>query len=61
LHDRVEIVDVGLGVAITIPIGTHFQFRSISHRPLAAVGTTIPLWPGEGETFAVEGIWEPTV
>jgi mannose-6-phosphate isomerase-like protein (cupin superfamily) len=61
LYDREEIVDVGPGVAITIPIGTHFQFRSISHEPLAAVGTTIPPWPGEGEAFAVDGIWEPTV
>jgi mannose-6-phosphate isomerase-like protein (cupin superfamily) len=61
LHGRGEIVDVGPGVAITIPIGTHFQFRSISHKPLAAVGTTIPPWPGEGEAFAVDGIWEPTV
>jgi mannose-6-phosphate isomerase-like protein (cupin superfamily) len=56
-----EIVDVEPGVAITIPVGTHFQFRSASHEPLTAVGTTMPPWPGDGEAFAVDGIWAPTV
>ncbi|WP_201834769.1 cupin domain-containing protein [Microvirga zambiensis] len=60
-HETEEIVDVEPGTAITIPVGTHFQFRSLSQEPLAAVGTTMPPWPGEGEAFAVDGIWEPTV
>lgn len=60
-HEREEIVDVEPGVAITIPVGTHFQFRSLSSEPLMAVGTTMPPWPGEDEAFAVEGIWEPSV
>jgi mannose-6-phosphate isomerase-like protein (cupin superfamily) len=61
LQDHEEIVDAEPGVAITIPIGTHFQFRSVSLKPLIAVGTTMPPWPGDGEAFAVAGIWEPTV
>jgi mannose-6-phosphate isomerase-like protein (cupin superfamily) len=61
LHDREEVEEVEPGVSITIPVGTHFQFRSLSHEPLAAVGTTMPPWPGDGEAFAVDGIWEPTV
>ena len=61
LHDREEVEEVESGVSITIPVGTHFQFRSLSHEPLAAVGTTMPPWPGDGEAFAVDGIWEPTV
>jgi len=61
-HDeREEVVDVYPGVAITIPLGTHFQFRSFGHEPLGAVGTTIPPWPGEGEAYFVSGKWEPTV
>ncbi|MET0430429.1 MAG: cupin domain-containing protein [Microvirga sp.] len=59
--DREEIVDVEPGVAVTIPVGTHFQFRSTSPESLSAIGTTMPPWPGEGEAFAVDGIWEPTV
>jgi mannose-6-phosphate isomerase-like protein (cupin superfamily) len=61
LHEHEDIVDVEPGVAITIPVGTHFQFRSTSHEPLTAVGTTMPPWPGDGEAFAVDGIWQPNV
>ena len=61
LHDREEVEEVEFGVSITIPVGTYLQFRSLSHEPLAAVGTTMPPWPGDGEAFAVDGIWEPTV
>ena len=60
-HDGEEIVDVEPGVSITIPLGTSFQFRSVSQEPLSAVGTTMPPWPGEGEAYAVEGIWTPSV
>jgi mannose-6-phosphate isomerase-like protein (cupin superfamily) len=59
--DLEEIVDVEPGVSITIPLGTSFQFRSLSHEPLSAVGTTMPPWPGEDEAFAVDGAWKPTV
>ena len=59
--DLEEIVDVEPGVSITIPLGTSFQFRSLSHEPLSAVGTTMPPWPGEDEAFAVDGVWKPTV
>ena len=60
-HDHEEIVDVEPGVAITIPVGTCFQFRSLSHEPLTAVGTTMPPWPGESEAVTIDGIWDPTV
>ena len=60
-HDHEEIVDVEPGVAITIPAGTHFQFRSLSQEPLTAVGTTMPPWPGESEAVTIDGIWDPTV
>lgn len=29
--------------------------------PLAALGGTMPPWPGEGEAYEVEGKWTPTV
>jgi mannose-6-phosphate isomerase-like protein (cupin superfamily) len=61
LGDHEEVVEVGLGVSITVPAGTHFQFRSDSDEPLAAVGVTMPPWPGEGEAYAVEGPWQATV
>ncbi len=54
-------VDVELGVCITIPVGTHFQFRSFGPEPLSALGVTMPPWPGSGEATIVEGPWTPTV
>ena len=62
MQDRESnIVDVFPGVCLTIPLGTHFQFRSFGDEPLAAIGVTMPPWPGEGEAVLVPGEWEPTV
>jgi len=54
-------VDVRAGVCLSIPLGTHFQFRSFGDEPLAAIGVTMPPWPGEGEAVTVTGPWQPTV
>ena len=59
--EREEIIEVGLGVSITIPTGTHFQFRCDGAEPLIAVGATMPPWPGDDEAYFVEGIWPATV
>ena len=56
-----EVVAVSAGACITIPLGTAFQFRVTGEEPLAAIGATIPLWPGAGEATIVSGPWEPTV
>jgi mannose-6-phosphate isomerase-like protein (cupin superfamily) len=58
---REEVVEVSPDVCLTIPLGTRFQFRAFGDEPLAALGVTIPPWPGEGEAKPVEGAWEPTV
>ena len=55
------IVPVESGVCVTIPLGAHFQFRSLGAEPLSAVGVTMPPWPGEGEAVVVQGKWEATV
>ena len=55
-----EVVEVGPGVSISIPTGTHFQFRCDGDEPLEAVAVTMPPWPGGDEAFAVEGVWKPT-
>ena len=61
LGDQEEIVPVDPGVCLTIPAGTHFQFRSFGYEPLAALGVTMPPWPGGQESYHVEGPWEATV
>jgi len=58
---REEVVTLEPGACLTIPLGTHFQFRSSGDEPLAAIGVTMPPWPGEGEAYVVNGKWEPTV
>jgi mannose-6-phosphate isomerase-like protein (cupin superfamily) len=55
------IVQVESGVCLTIPSGTHFQFRAFGAEPLSAVGVTMPPWPGDGEAVPVQGKWEATV
>jgi mannose-6-phosphate isomerase-like protein (cupin superfamily) len=56
-----EIVAVSTGICVTIPRGTSFQFRAQGEESLAAIGATIPPWPGSGEAAIVSGPWEPTV
>ena len=61
LADQEEIVTVEPGVCITIPVGTSFQFRALGDGPLAAVGVTMPPWPGEDEAYEVQGKWAAAV
>ena len=61
LGDHEEIVEVAPGISISIPTGTHFQFRCENNEPLVAVGATMPPWPGEAEAYGVQGVWETTV
>ncbi|MGH7030793.1 MAG: cupin domain-containing protein [Stellaceae bacterium] len=58
LGEQEEIVELGPGVSLSIPIGTHFQFRCQGPRPLVVLGVTMPPWPGAGEAHPVEGVWQ---
>lgn len=58
---REEVVPLEVGVCVTIPLGTHFQFRSLGHEPLVALAATMPPWPGDGEAVVVPGRWTPSV
>ncbi len=62
-NGREEVVDLEPGVCITIPTGTHFQFRSLGKGALEFIAVTMPPWPGEGEDYKVQGYgeWEATV
>ncbi len=61
LKGKEEVVNVDPGVCITLPVGTHFQVRSLGSEPLAAIGVTMPPWSGVGEAYEVQGKWTPTV
>jgi mannose-6-phosphate isomerase-like protein (cupin superfamily) len=52
-----EVVALEAGTCITVPQGTHFQFRALGPDALSAVGVTMPPWPGADEAVPVPGIW----
>ena len=56
-----EVVVLRTGTSLTIPLGTHFQFRADDDAPLTAIGTAMPPWTGDDEAYAVEGLWQPTL
>ena len=60
-QDGEQIVDLLAGICLTIPVGTHFQFRSHGPEPLAGVAITMPPWPAEAEeAYPVDGPWQPS-
>jgi mannose-6-phosphate isomerase-like protein (cupin superfamily) len=57
---REEVLPVGPGLCVTLPVGTSFQLRADAEAPLVVVAATMPPWPGETEAIFVEGPWLPT-
>lgn len=57
---REETIVLEPGVCLTLPLGTHFQFRAAPNEAVAAIGVTLPPWPGEDEAIAVTGPWTCT-
>jgi mannose-6-phosphate isomerase-like protein (cupin superfamily) len=55
--DAESVVDLRPGLSISIPVGTHFQFRNTGNEALRAIGITMPPWPGMDEANAVKGKW----
>jgi mannose-6-phosphate isomerase-like protein (cupin superfamily) len=56
-EDPGEVVAVGPGTSLTIPLGTHFQFRATGDTPLRFIMVTMPPWPGPDEAIRVEDYW----
>jgi mannose-6-phosphate isomerase-like protein (cupin superfamily) len=61
LGQQDETVQVIPGKSLTIPEGTHFQFRNIGSVPLQFVIVSMPPWPipHTQETVDVPGKWTP--
>jgi mannose-6-phosphate isomerase-like protein (cupin superfamily) len=53
---REEVAPVEAGVCVTIPLGTHFQFRSLGDEPLVALASTMPPWPGDGGRWSCRDV-----
>ncbi len=61
-QEGVERIDpLGPGTALTIPLGTAFQFRAEGELALTFVAITMPPWPGMDEAVPAQGPWRPTV
>ncbi len=58
IADEEEVTDICPETSLTIPVGVHFQFRTMGSVPLRILIVTIPAWPGEHEAVPVEGYWK---
>jgi len=58
---RADVTALSPGTALTIPLGTAFQFRADEDGPpLQIVAVTMPPWPGtDTETRPEQGPWDP--
>jgi len=57
-----DTVDLEPGMCITIPVGTHFQFRADGSSGLNILGVTMPPWPlDQEEAVRTEDHWAPSV
>lgn len=55
-------IDLEPGLCLTIPVGTHFQFRADPATALEILGVTMPGWPTDREeAVRTEDVWTPSV
>jgi mannose-6-phosphate isomerase-like protein (cupin superfamily) len=59
--EREEIIALVPGLCLSIPVGTHFQFRASPTEAVSAVAVTMPPWPGDEEAVRVTGPWQSTL
>jgi len=57
LGEEEAIVEVSPGFCVTLPVGTHFQFRNTGAKPLCFIIATMPKWPGPQEAVRVSDYW----
>jgi mannose-6-phosphate isomerase-like protein (cupin superfamily) len=51
------ITDIESELSVTIPVGTHFQFKNIGDTDLVVLIVTSTIWPGEEEAESVPNYW----
>ena len=55
IQESVEVVHPR--TALTIPVDTQFQFRTVGDVPFEFMMCTMPPWPGADEAIIVQGKW----
>ena len=58
-EEEESVTAIRPGTCLTIPVGTHFQFRA-RNDGLSFVAVTMPPWPGDDDAVFVDGVWEST-
>ena len=58
LGDVEQVTDLKPGTCLSIPTGTHFQFRNPGHDVLCIVIACSPPWPGAQESVMISGPWK---
>ena len=61
LNGQEDQVHLRPGLSLSLPVGTHLQFRCDGSDPLNVVSVAAPSWPGDDEAFAVDGPWAAVV
>ena len=56
-----EVLGVGPGTSLAIPLGVEFQFRALGDQSLTFVIATMPPWSGAEEAVRVADHWPPDV
>lgn len=56
-NDQEKVMNVNNGLCLSIPSGTHFQFRNTGKDPLEFIIPTMPPWLGKQEAVKVKGYW----
>ena len=54
-EENIAVLEVG--VCVSIPAGTAFQFRCLGNTSLRIAAVTMPPWPGDDEAVQVSGRW----
>ena len=53
-----QVTDIQPGTNLSIPTGTHFQFRNTGHDLLCILIACAPPWPGAQESIMISGYWK---
>jgi len=55
--EQTDTVEIGPGTSTVIPVGTHFQFRTIGNEPFRFIMCTVPPWSGSHDAVDVTEHW----
>jgi mannose-6-phosphate isomerase-like protein (cupin superfamily) len=55
--EKEKVIDIECELSVTIPVGTHFQFKNTGNTDLVILIVTSPIWPREEEAESIPNHW----